>query len=161
MICGHALNLGKKVHFQKLLWAAVHSSALKSQSLRKQEKAIWLFPTGHLGFLHFFLPVPFKLLFAEKFMRQLSFALVPISQSTPQVILANPLLYPFMVQIRQPVPLPFYCWFKNYWVIIVKTRWRVETTVSATCKRWGTLSEALSFPDAELVTQALSLWVSN
>lgn len=40
MICGPALNFGKKVHFQKLLQEIAHSPAQEIQSLRKQEKAI-------------------------------------------------------------------------------------------------------------------------
>ena len=53
MICGPALNFGKKVHFQKLLQEIAHSPAQEIQSLRKQEKAIWLFLTSHLCFLPF------------------------------------------------------------------------------------------------------------
>jgi len=110
--------------FVALLWILVRKCIFRS-SYKKQripqprrfsllgnrKRPFGSFSQAIYVFSHFFLPVSFKPLFSEKFIKQLLNllipALVPIRLHPPQVIVGSPLQHPLKVQVRLSLPFHF------------------------------------------------------
>ena len=110
--------------FVALLWILVRKCIFRS-SYKKQripqprrfsllgnrKRPFGSFSQAIYVFSYFFLPVSFKPLFSEKFIKQLLNllipALVPIRLHLPQAIVVSPLQHPLKVQVRLSLPFHF------------------------------------------------------